>query len=110
MWTTAFIAAYTLYRHHRLLDAILLVGTALIVNMSATLSDLFGHLVLFVAAAFLLWLRVALVTRQEGWLRRRVNENAEVPAADHAQRDRLHRRQHRPRLDPHHRGRGRAAD
>ena len=81
MWTTAFIAAYTLYRHHRLIDAVLLAGAALIVNMSATLTDLFGHLVLFVAAALLLWLRVTLVGRQEGWLRRRVNENADVPAA-----------------------------
>jgi transglutaminase-like putative cysteine protease len=81
MWTTAFIAAYTLYRHHRLVDAIVLVGAALITNMSATFTDLFGHLVLFVAAALLLWLRVTLVGRQESWMRRRVNENAEVPAA-----------------------------
>jgi transglutaminase-like putative cysteine protease len=81
MWTTAFMAAYTLYRHHRLVDAIVLVGAALITNMSATFTDLFGHLVLFVAAALLLWLRVTLVGRQESWLRRRVNENAEVPAA-----------------------------
>ncbi|MDQ2933694.1 MAG: DUF3488 and transglutaminase-like domain-containing protein [Chloroflexota bacterium] len=81
MWTTAFMAAYTLYRHHRLVDAVVLVGAALITNMSATFTDLFGHLVLFVAAALLLWLRVTLVGRQESWLRRRVNENAEVPAA-----------------------------
>ncbi len=26
MWITAFIAAYTIYRHHRVLDAIVLVG------------------------------------------------------------------------------------
>lgn len=80
MWTTAFIAAYTVYRHHRVMDAILLVGAALITNMSATFTDLFGHLVLFVAAALLLWLRASLVTRQEGWQRRRINENLEVPA------------------------------
>jgi transglutaminase-like putative cysteine protease len=81
LWTTAFMAAYTLYRHHRLVDAVVLVGAALITNMSATFTNLFGHLVLFVTAALLLWLRVTLVGRQEGWLRRRVNENAEVPAA-----------------------------
>ncbi len=81
MWTTGFIAAYTLYRHHRLVDAVVLVGAALITNMSATFTNLFGHLVLFVAAALLLWLRVTLVGRQESWVRRRVNENAEVPAA-----------------------------
>ena len=81
MWVTAFVAGYTLYRHHRVLDAILLVGAALIANMSATFLDLFGYLVLFVLAALLLWLRASLLTREEGWRRRRVNENAEVPAS-----------------------------
>ncbi|HSM39003.1 MAG TPA: transglutaminase-like domain-containing protein, partial [Candidatus Limnocylindrales bacterium] len=81
MWVTAFIAAYTIYRHHRVLDAILLVGAALIANMSATFADLFFYLVLFMLAALLLWLRAALIGREEGWQRRRVNENAEVPAA-----------------------------
>ena len=81
LWATAFIAAYTMYRHHRVLDAILLVGAALIANMSSTLADLFGYLVLFMLAALLLWLRAALIGREEGWQRRRVNENSEVPAA-----------------------------
>jgi len=81
MFATAFAAGYAVYRHHRVLDAILLLGAALIVNMSATFTDLFGHLLLFVIAALLLWLRAALVERQDGWQRRRVNENLEVPAA-----------------------------
>ncbi len=81
MWTVGFTAAYTLYRHHRVLDAILLVGAALIVNMSATFADLFGYLILFVLAALLLWLRAALLSREESWELRRVNENAEVPAS-----------------------------
>ena len=80
MWVTAFIAAYTLYRHHRVLDTILLVGVALVANMSATLADLFGFIVFFSVAALLLWLRVALVTREESWRLRRVTENREVPA------------------------------
>ncbi len=81
MWSIGFIAAYTMYRHHRVLDAILLVGAALIVNMSATFTDLFGYLVLFVLAALLLWLRGALLNREEGWQLRRVNENTEVPVS-----------------------------
>jgi transglutaminase-like putative cysteine protease len=81
LWLTAFMAAYTLFRHHRVLDAILLLGAALIANLSATLSDLLGYLALFMIAALLLWLRAALNGRQEGWQRRRVNENAEVPGA-----------------------------
>ncbi|MGQ0606863.1 MAG: transglutaminase TgpA family protein [Chloroflexota bacterium] len=81
MWSTAFMAAYAVYRHNRVIDAILLLGAAMIVNLSATFTDLFGHLILFVIAALLLWLRAALVDRQDGWQRRRVNENLEVPAA-----------------------------
>ncbi len=79
MWSVAFIATYTLYRHHRVLDAILLVGGSLIINLSATVTDLFGYLILFCVAALLLWLRAALITREEGWQARRVNENVEVP-------------------------------
>ncbi|MEO7296063.1 MAG: transglutaminaseTgpA domain-containing protein [Candidatus Limnocylindria bacterium] len=81
LWATAFMAAYAVYRHNRVLDAIVLLGAAMIVNLSATFTNLFGHLVLFVIAAMLLWLRAALVNRQDGWQRRRVNENLEVPAA-----------------------------
>ncbi|MEX0626885.1 MAG: transglutaminaseTgpA domain-containing protein [Chloroflexota bacterium] len=79
MWVTAFIASYALYRHHRVLDSILLVGVALIANMSATFTDLFLYLVLFSLAALLLWLRIALVNREENWRLRRVKENLDVP-------------------------------
>lgn len=81
MWSVGFMAAYTVYRHHRVLDAILLVGVALIVNMSATFTDLLGFLILFVLAALLLWLRGALLSREDGWQQRRVNETVEVPAS-----------------------------
>jgi transglutaminase-like putative cysteine protease len=81
MWGTAFISAYVVYRYNRVLDAILLLGAAMIANMSATFTNLFGHLVLFVIAALLLWLHAALTARQDGWQRRRVNENVEVTAA-----------------------------
>jgi transglutaminase-like putative cysteine protease len=81
MFATVFAAAYAVYRHHRVLDAILLLGAALITNMSAILTDLFWQLLLFVIAALLLWLRAALVDRQDGWQRRRVNETLEVPTS-----------------------------
>lgn len=80
MWVTVFIAAYTLYRHHRVLDTILLLGVALIANMSATFTPLVAYLVVFSIAALLLWLRIALLNREENWRIRRVNENLDVPA------------------------------
>ena len=79
MWSTAFIASYALYRHHRVLDTILLVGVALIANMSATFTPLFLYLVAFSVAALLLWLRVALLNREESWRLRKVKENFDVP-------------------------------
>jgi len=81
MWSTAFMAAYAVYRHGRVIDAIVLLGAAMIINLSATFTDLFVYLLIFVLAALLLWLRAALVDRQDSWQRRRVNENLEVPAA-----------------------------
>ena len=78
MWVTAFIAAYTIYRHHRVIDAILLVGATLVANMSATFADLFGYIVLFSVASLLLWLRTALISREDSWRLRRVTENVDV--------------------------------
>ena len=81
LWASAFVAAFAVYRHHRVLDAILLIGALLVINLSATFADLFGYMVLFSLAALLLWLRAALVSRQEGWSLRRVNQNADVPGS-----------------------------
>lgn len=78
MWVTAFIAAYTIYRYHRVIDAIVLVGAVLVANMSATFADLFGYIVMFSVAALLLWLRTSLLSREDGWRVRRVTENADV--------------------------------
>lgn len=79
MWATAFTASYVVYRYHRVMDAILLLGAAIVFNTTAVMTNLLGHVILFVIASLLLWLRAALVTRQDGWQRRRVNENVEVP-------------------------------
>ena len=81
MWTTAVIAAQAMYRYHRTLDAIALVGVLLIGNMAATTLPLFSYLLLFVLAAMLLWLRASLLGREEGWQIRRITENPDVPAS-----------------------------
>ncbi len=80
MFATAFTAAHTAYRHHKVLDAIALLGTAIVVNMARAEADLV-YLILFVIAALLLWLRGTLAERQDGWQRRRVSETLEVPGA-----------------------------
>ena len=81
MFATAFTAAHTLYRYHKVLDAIVLLGAAIVINMSPIQTDLNPYLALFVIAALLLWLRGTLADRQNGWQRRRVSETLEVPGA-----------------------------
>ncbi|MCC6617400.1 MAG: transglutaminase domain-containing protein [Chloroflexi bacterium] len=81
LFTTAFTAAHAVYRHNRVLDAIVLLGVVMVANMSATYTDLFGLLIVFVVAALLLWLLGTLADRREGWQRRRVSETVEVTPA-----------------------------
>ena len=78
IWVTAFIAAYAIYRHHRVLDAILLVGVTMVINISATLTPLLLFIVPFSLAALLLWLRNALIGREETWKLRQVLESTDV--------------------------------
>jgi transglutaminase-like putative cysteine protease len=81
LWVTAYTAAFAVYRRHHVLDAILLIGAFLVINLVATVQELFGFLVLFSLAALLLWLRAALVERRSNWQDRRVSENLDVPAS-----------------------------
>ncbi len=81
MWVTAYTAAFVLYRRHHVLDAILLIGAFLVINLVATVRDLFFYLVLFVLAALLLWLRASLTERRSAWQTRRVTENLDVPTS-----------------------------
>ena len=81
LWVSGYVAAFSLFRRHRALDAVFVAGATLIANMSATYIDLFGYLVLFVLAALLLLLRAALAERQISWRARRVRETDEVPAS-----------------------------
>lgn len=81
MWTTAYTAAFVMFRRHHVLDAILLVGAFLVINLVATVRDLFFYLVLFALASLLLWLRASLVERRSAWQTRRVTENLDVPTS-----------------------------
>jgi transglutaminase-like putative cysteine protease len=81
VWTTAYTASFVVYRRRHVLDAILLVGAFLVLNLVATVRDEFFYLVLFALASLLLWLRASLVERRTAWQTRRVTENLDVPAS-----------------------------
>jgi hypothetical protein len=73
-WATGAFAAFAVFRRHRPLDAILLAGLVLLVNLSLTYQPEFPHLVVFAAAALLLLVRANLVKQRAGWLRRRIGD------------------------------------
>ena len=110
MWVTAFMAAYALYRHHRVLDCILLVGVALdrqhVGDIRRALR-LPGALLGGGAPA----LAASRPHQSRGGLAHASRDrDARRAGPDHAQRRHLHRRQRRAGLDPDHRRGGGTAD
>jgi transglutaminase-like putative cysteine protease len=75
-WATAFFASWTTYRHHRPMNAVLAVGTILVVNMAITVREQFYFLVIFSIAALLLVVRLHVADEQGAWARHRVDEVA----------------------------------
>ena len=58
-----------------------LIAGFLVLNLVATVRELFFYLVLFALASLLLWLRASLTERRTAWQTRRVTENLDVPAS-----------------------------
>ena len=106
MFATAFAAGYAVYRHHRVLDAILLLGAAIIVNMSATFTDL-GHLLLFVIVASCSGCAPRSSSGRTGVAAPAGQREPRGAGGDHAHRHPLRRRQRRAGLGLYQRrGRG----
>jgi transglutaminase-like putative cysteine protease len=74
VWATSYFAAWTTYRHHRPMNAVLAVGTVLVVNMSITIREQFYFLVIFTIAALSLVVRLHVADEQGTWARHRVDE------------------------------------
>lgn len=76
VWATSQFAAFATFRHRRPLGAIVVLGIALVANMSLTppQRDQFGFLVLFTVAALLLLVRLHAVDEQASWVRRRIGD------------------------------------
>ncbi|MGH2408699.1 MAG: hypothetical protein ACRDF7_11550, partial [Candidatus Limnocylindrales bacterium] len=77
-WATGQFAAFAVFRRNRPMDAILVTGLAMLVNLSLTFQPEFTHLVVFAAAALLLLIRSNLLKQHAGWLRRRTSEAGDV--------------------------------
>ena len=78
IWATGQFVGSAVFRHHRPLSAIVVVGAVLIGNMSATIIDQLGYLILFSLAALFLLIRLHALDEQSTWLRRRIGDPSAV--------------------------------
>ena len=78
VWATSMFASYAVFGHRRPLNAIVIVGLLLLVNMSLTLSDQLVYLVLFTIASLLLLVRFHVIDEQTEWVRRRIGDPATI--------------------------------
>jgi hypothetical protein len=77
-WGTGQFAASAVFRHRRPLSAVVVIGAVLIGNMSATVRDQLGYLMLFSLASLFLLIRLHALDEQATWMRRRIGDPAAV--------------------------------
>ncbi len=77
-WATGAYAAFAVFRRHRPMDALVVLGLLLLANLSLTYESLFAHLVIFATAALLLLVRANLNEQRTGWARRRIGDAGHV--------------------------------
>jgi transglutaminase-like putative cysteine protease len=71
-WASGEFAAFTVYRHHRSISAVLFLGLLLLASMSLTLQDQYGYLVAYAAASLLLLVRTSLAEQRGFWSQARL--------------------------------------
>lgn len=77
-WATGQFAAFTVFRHRRPLDALVVVGLVLLTNMALTVRDQLGQLILFTLAGLFLLARSHAFDEQTAWVRHRIGDPAAV--------------------------------
>jgi transglutaminase-like putative cysteine protease len=77
-WGTAQFAASAVFRHHRPLSAVVVMGAVLVANMAATLHEQIMFLVVFSIAALALLTRLHALDEQATWARRRIGDPSAV--------------------------------
>lgn len=71
-WWIGYLAIWSLFRHQRLLNAVLPAGVALVVNAYYSSEPMTGYLVMYGAAVLLLAIRVELARNEARWQMTRV--------------------------------------
>ena len=79
-WANGQFAAAAVFRHGRPIGPIIVLGSILVANMSATVRDQLWFLVLFTLASLFLLTRLHALDERATWLRRRIGDPAAVGA------------------------------
>jgi transglutaminase-like putative cysteine protease len=72
-WVLAYSSAYFVFRSRQLWWALVPNGVALLINLSYSLVNLNGYIIIFMFSALLLMIRFNLLMKEERWQRERVN-------------------------------------
>ena len=78
IWGAGQFGAYAVFRRHRPLPAVALTGFMLLVNIGITTRDEYVHLIVFVAAALVLLMRLNLLDQARGWRLRGMSDVADI--------------------------------
>lgn len=73
-WGTGQFASYAVFGHHRPLNAVIVAGLALVLDMSITRDEQLGILIWFSLASLFLLIRLHALDERSTWLRHRLGE------------------------------------
>jgi transglutaminase-like putative cysteine protease len=77
-WATGQYAGYVTFHHRRPLNAVIVIGVALVVNMSLTLRDQLIYLVIYSLASLFLLIRLHAYDERTVWIRHRIGDAASL--------------------------------
>lgn len=78
IWAAGQFAAFAVLRRHRPLPAIVLAGAIMLLNVLITVRDQYAHLVIFVAAALVLVIRLNLFEQAREWRSRGMRDVSDI--------------------------------
>ena len=78
VWGAGQLAGFTVFGHRRPLDAVVVLGLAMLANMALTEHDQLTLMVLFSAASLLLLIRTHVFEEELTWARRKIGDPATV--------------------------------
>ena len=78
VWGAGLLTGFSIFGHHRPLDAIVVVGLATIVNMALTTNDQLYMMIVFSAGALLVLVRTHVFDEEGVWARRRIGDPSSI--------------------------------